>query len=177
MLAEKENKEMEIQKKQSSKTNWWKVSFLLLVVFLITGANIFGWLFLKNKNLAEITPTPTLSPLANVKVKTEVKKISSPTPVVDESELIKEAVFKKTGLDKTKAEVTISKNAGEFASGGIKEFEAVGGAWWIAAKTDDGWICVHTGQSNPSCQDIAPYNFPTSIAPECMDENNQVVIR
>jgi len=73
--------------------------------------------------------------------------------------------------------VTISENTGQFAKGGIKEYEAVGGAYWIAAKTNEGWVCVYDGQSQPTCEQIAPYNFPTDMVPECLDENGKVVER
>jgi len=100
---------------------------------------------------------------------------AAPTPTVDESGLIKQAVFKKTGLDATQAEVSINKNTGQHATGNIKEFEAVGGAYWLAAKTTEGWVCVYDGQSQPTCEQIAPYNFPKDMVPECLDENGQVV--
>jgi hypothetical protein len=107
-----------------------------------------------------------------VEIVTEV-----PQPTVDESALIKQAVYKKTGLDAVKAEVTINQNTGTHAKGNIKEFEAVGGAYWLAAKTDAGWICAYDGQSHPSCEQIAPYNFPKDMVPECLDKDNKVVAR
>jgi hypothetical protein len=102
---------------------------------------------------------------------------TSPVSITNEDDLIKTAVFKLTGLDKTKAEVTISKNSGQYAKGTIKEFEAVGGAYWIAAKTASGWVGVYAGQATPKCSQIAPYDFPKDMVPECLDENNKLIIR
>ena len=158
-----------IQEKQTG--NFWKTGFLTLLALLIIGANAFVWLFWGKGIIPQIknTPTPTPSP--------EIIQKATPTPTINESELIKQAVFKKTGLNETQAEVSINKNTGEFATGNIKEFEAVGGAYWLAAKTEDGWVCVYDGQAQPTCTQIAPYNFPKDMVPECLDKNGKVVKR
>jgi len=155
------------------KQNGWKIGFFTLLALLIIGANVFVWLFWGKGITLEINPTPTLSPTATIKVEPTV----TPTPIIDETEAIKEAVFNKTGLTENEALVTINENTGQFAKGGIKEYEAVGGAYWIAAKTNEGWVCVYDGQSQPTCEQIAPYNFPTDMVPECLDENGKVVER
>ena len=170
----------EQQEKSSAKNQNPLVIFLifLVVLGLLALAFFFGLKFRKTSPeeatptpTPEITTTPTIQPTATPEEET------TPTPTVDESELIKEAVFKKTGLDATKAEVSINKNTGQYATGNIKEFEAVGGAYWLAAKTNEGWVGVYDGQSQPTCEQIDPYNFPTDMVPECLDENGQVVKR
>lgn len=151
--------------------NFWKAGFFVLLAAIIIGANIFAWYFLvKSKEIAP-TPSPVSSPVVTI--------IPTPTPPVggDETSLIKQAIFKLTGLDATKAEVTINKNTGTHAKGNIKEFEAVGGAYWIAAKVGENWVGVYAGQANPTCAQIAPYNFPKDIVPECLDEMGNVVTR
>ena len=96
---------------------------------------------------------------------------------VDETELIKQAVYAKTGLNESQAQVTVNENIGSHAKGGIREYSAVGGAYWIAAKVGNEWIAVYDGQAQPSCELIAPYNFPTTMVPECLDSLGQVVTR
>jgi len=152
--------------------NWWKVGFFTLLILFIVGGSIFAWYFLV-KSKAPTSPTPMVT------IKPTVTLTPTPTPPVggDETLLIKQAVYKKTGLDETQAEVTINKNTGKHATGNIKEFEAVGGAYWLAAKTSSGWVCVYDGQSQPTCGQIAPYNFPKDMVPECLDENGKVVKR
>ena len=150
--------------------NSWKIGFFTLLAFLIIGANVFVWFFwgkgmILKTNLAP-SPTPT------IKVET-----TAPTPTVDETEAIKQAVFKKTGLSASQAEVSINKNTGQHATGNIKEFEAVGGAYWLAAKTPQGWVCVYDGQANPTCEQIAPYSFPKDMVQECLDTNGKVMKR
>ena len=154
------------------KTNWWKIGFLVLFALLIIGANIFAWYFFFKGKEQTLTPSPTPQPIETV-----IPILSSPTPKIDDESLIKEAIFKLTGLDATKAEVTINKNTGTHATGGIKEFEAVGGAYWIAAKTDSGWVGVYAGQATPKCSEIAPYNFPKDMVPECLDAANKLIKR
>ena len=147
--------------------NRWEVSFLGLLAILIILANIAAGYFLfrrpKGEPKVSLPLSPTLAP--------------SPFPTIDETTLIKQAVFSKTGLDETKAEITINQNTGQFAKGNIKEFEAVGGAYWLAAKTPTGWLCVYDGQANPSCSQIDPYNFPKDMVPECLDANGKVIKR
>ena len=148
----------------------------IIVIGLLALAFFFG---LKYRQIpGEVVPTPTPE-VTNVPSPqpTPTPEEAAPTPTVDESGLIKQAVFKKTGLDATQAEVSINKNTGQHATGNIKEFEAVGGAYWLAAKTTEGWVCVYDGQSQPTCEQIAPYNFPKDMVPECLDENGKVVKR
>jgi len=138
----------------------------IIVIGLLALAFFFG---LKYRQIpGEVVPSPQPTP---------TPEEAAPTPTVDESGLIKQAVFKKTGLDATQAEVSINKNTGQHATGNIKEFEAVGGAYWLAAKTTEGWVCVYDGQSQPTCEQIAPYNFPKDMVPECLDETGKVVKR
>ena len=148
------------------------VTFLIfiIVIGLLALAFFFGLKF-RATSPQEATPTPTPTP--TVKVESTI----TPIPTIDESEAIKEAVFNKTGLNASQAEISINKNTGQHATGNIKEFEAVGGAYWLAAKTDEGWVCVYDGQSQPTCEQIAPYNFPKDMVPECLDENGKVVKR
>lgn len=151
----------------------------IIVVGLLALAFFFGLKYRQIPDEVVPTPTPEVTnipspqPTPTIKVEPTI----TPTPTVDESELIKEAIFKKTGLDATKAEVTINKNTGQYATGNIKEFEAVGGAYWLAAKTDEGWVGVYDGQAQPTCEQIDIYNFPKDMVPECLDENGEVVKR
>ncbi|MFZ5365870.1 MAG: hypothetical protein ACOZBZ_01115 [Patescibacteria group bacterium] len=146
----------------------WKIGFFVLLFLLIIETNIFAW-YLYFKSRTPISPSASITPTLTV--------LPTPTPTIDETALIKQAVYKKTGLDQTKAEVTINKNTGKHATGNIKEYEAVGGAYWLAAKTATGWVCVYDGQANPKCSEIAPYNFPKDMVPECLDANGKVVKR
>ncbi len=151
--------------------NNWKIGFFTLLALLIIGVNIFVWLYWDGGTISKTSSTPTPTPT------TIVQPTVAPIPTVDEAEVIKQAIFKKTGLNASQAEISINKNTGQHATGNIKEFEAVGGAYWLAAKTTEGWVCVYDGQAHPTCAQIAPYNFPKGMVAECLDESGKVVAR
>lgn len=146
-----------------SKTSFQFISLSLIAV-LVIAANIAGgyWLFIKK-------PSPSASPNPS----------SSAVPVVtvDETELIKQAVYSYTGLNKTTAEININRNTGQHATGTIKEYEAVGGAYWLAARQPAGWIGVYAGQAQPECAKIEGYDFPKDMVPECLNSAGKVVKR
>ncbi len=153
--------------------NSWKTAFFILFIFILLGAvGVFAYLFgAKKLSLSEETATPT--PV--VALQLPPSPIPSPTP--NETDLITAAIYTLTELDETKAVVTISENTGTYAKGGIREFGAVGGAYWIAAKLGGEWDGVYAGQANPTCNEIAPYDFPTDMVPECLDGNGSTVTR
>lgn len=159
------------------------IAFLifLIVIGLLALAFFFGLKYRQTPGGVTPTPTPEItnapSPQPTPTPTAAITQETTPTPTIDETALIKQAVYKKTGLDESKAEVTINKNTGKYVTGGIKEFEAVGGAYWLAAKTNEGWIGVYDGQSLPTCAQIAPYNFPKDMVPECLDQNGKVIKR
>ncbi len=125
------------------------------------------------------TPCPGASPQPTLSASPvpSLTPTPSPIPSVDESDLIKQAVYAKTGLDKTKAEVTINTHTASHAKGNVKEFDAVGGAYWLATKTADHWLVVYDGQSTPLCSQIDPYSFPTSMASECLNSAGKLITR
>jgi hypothetical protein len=51
------------------------------------------------------------------------------------------------------------------------------GGYFLAAREADAWVIVYDGQATPSCAQIAPYDFPLDMVPECLDENNGLVVR
>ncbi len=153
--------------------NIWKTAFLILFIFVLLGAvGVFAYLLgAKKLSLPEkvVTPTPTTS------LQPSPSPILSPTQ--NETDLIKAAIYALTGLDEVKAEVIINQNTDTHAKGGIREYGAVGGAYWIAAKSDNEWVGVYAGQAHPTCNEIASYDFPTDMVPECLDASGKVVIR
>jgi len=45
--------------------------------------------------------------------------------------------------------------------------------YFLAVKINDSGMIPFMGQDVPLCADIEPYNFPTSIVPECWDSENK----
>lgn len=162
-------------------TNWWKISFLALLVFIIIGANVAVWFSLikdrsTNTESSIISPIPTSwqttvtpSPIPTLTL--------TPTPTVDDADLIKQAVLSKLKLNENQAVLTISQITDQYAKGNIRQIDAVSGGYFLAAKTQGTWVVVYDGQANPTCDQIAPYNFPQEMVPECLDTTGKVVQR
>ena len=156
----------------------WKIGFFTLLALVLIGANVFVWFFwgknLLFKESNQITPTP--NPEVTVKLTpTPTGKITSPA---EEEALIRKAVYEKSGTKESEYIIIINKNTGQHATGGIKpRQEDIGGAYWLAAKTENGWIGVYDGQAQPECTAINFYNFPKDMVPECLDKNGKVVKR
>ena len=87
-------------------------------------------------------------------------------------EAIKQALIQKNGWTNMNIDVTISKNDGTYASGGIKEKGSeTGGGYFFAVKDNGTWKIVADGNGTISCASLVPYpNYPTSMIPECFDE-------
>lgn len=150
----------------------WKIAFFAFLILIVTGLGGAGWLlFTKNK-------AATLPSSSELTIETrQTTSVPTPTPTVDEETLIRQAIYAKTGLDETKAEIQITQNTGAHAKGTIRELEAVGGAYWLAAKVEGDWVGVYDGQSHPTCAEIAPYNFPVDLVPQCLDAGGNITTR
>ena len=105
----------------------------------------------------------------------QTKKTGSPT--TDDAAAIKIAVSKKLGKTEGELEIQISKQTSKHAKGFISAKDETGGGYWLAAKTDSGWVIVYDGQATPNCGQVDPYEFPTDMVPECMDTSGDVVKR
>lgn len=69
--------------------------------------------------------------------------------------------------------VTINKNDGQYAGGGVKEKNAeVGGGYFFAVKDQGKWKIIADGNGTIDCAVLIPYpDYPTSLIPECFDMN------
>lgn len=95
----------------------------------------------------------------------------------DGTEAIQAALLEKTGIEAEKLELTVAQNTGTHAKGTLKHKDDVSGAYFIAAKVDSLWVIAYDGQAVPSCAEIASYNFPVDMVPECLDGENNLVVR
>lgn len=154
--------------------NSWKTAFwVLFTIIIISAVGAFAYFLGKGSfNFSKRTASPSPSPVS------QLQPPSTPTPVVDETESIKEAIYEMVGSDATEVNVTISENTGIHATGGVVDWNSeVGGGYWIAAKSGGEWIGVYGGQSHPTCSQIDPYNFPTDMLSECLDGLGKVITR
>ena len=180
----------------SHESKFYKIGFFILfALFMSALGGGITWYFLVAKekpadhtNPSQITPTVTISQITNVpsptfppSVPTEEEPVVIPTntPIPQKSDLeqIREAMAAKHNKPVSQTIVTISKNTGTYASGGVKFEGDVGGGWLLAAKSGGRWVIVDDGNGTMSCEVIAPYNFPSSIVPECVDKNGKLIKR
>jgi len=92
-----------------------------------------------------------------------------------------EQMFKELFADKYNKPIgditlTIDENTGTHANGGVKFAGEIGGAWWLMAKSGGDWVIVADGNGTVPCSAIEPYNFPTSMVPECWDEGTGTLV-
>jgi hypothetical protein len=66
---------------------------------------------------------------------------------------------------------TIMQDAGEHIMGYVP------GGYFLAAKINNGWQIVFSGNGTPYCSMVDVHNFPGYIVPECVDANGNLVYR
>ena len=156
-------------------------------IAIILGAVIIGLLVyfaLKTQKLGQVTPMATASPTATTIVveQSVASGVPSPTPspqfTEDDAKAIKAALSAKLGTSDDNLDVQITQKDAKHTKGNVKEKTSeVGGGYFLAAKTESGWVIVYDGQATPTCAQIAPYNFPSEMVPECLDSSGKVVAR
>lgn len=106
------------------------------------------------------TPKPTTTPLTEISINDQLTNFFANK-------------FNKPSEDMI---LTISKNTGTHASGGIKFQGEIAGGMWLAYKNaSNNWIVVFDGNGTIPCESVEPHNFPTSMVPECWDETNSQI--
>ena len=95
-----------------------------------------------------------------------------------DEELIIEALCLKNDWRPDDIIVTVQKNTGMFASGGVRETASeVGGGYWFAAKRGAAWEIVADGNGTIMCSSLAVYpDFPADMIPECYNEETGEMI-
>jgi len=193
-----ESKEKMAETAEVSRENkFYKIGFFILFgLFMCFLGGGITWYFLVVKakpadhvDSSQITPPPTvtISQITNVPSSTLPPSVPTEEPVViptntvvpqkSDLEQIREAMAAKHNKPIGQTTVTISKNTGTYASGGVKFEGDVGGGWLLAAKSGGKWVIVDDGNGTIDCEVIAPYNFPSSIVPECVDKNGKLIKR
>lgn len=86
-------------------------------------------------------------------------------PCLSDEEAIKQALVKKHSWDSEDIIVTVSKNDGQFARGGVKEKSSeVGGGMFLAANKNGIWEIVFDGNGAPDCNQLkVTYLFPKEL--------------
>lgn len=157
-----------------------KTTFLVIVLILLgigggyyLGANYK--LTLQPQNAISVTgmPTPTQSMEPPVTAGTQSAAIVSPT--IDETatllNAVKAGLVAEHGPDAANMTITVDKIVGDFAQGSAAA--TAGGGMWLAAKAGGAWKLAWDGNGTISCASVNPYNFPTTMVPECWNDATQ----
>lgn len=188
---EEKKEEKEEEKKEGKSLGIWKIIGAIVLVGIV-GLVVFGISHYRklSRDLENLISLNKLSQEELVKEEeaeevtpTEVEEEEAVPAEVEEEEealdeaFIKAAVLERVGLEEEEVEFTITTNTGTHAKGNIREVEAVGGGYWLAAKAEGEWVAVYDGQAHPTCEEIEPYDFPTDLVEECLDDEGNVVTR
>ncbi len=106
----------------------------------------------------------------------ECEKGQAKIDIESDTKLIAEALVKKDKIDLSEVKVKIIKDTGEFASGSILPLvEGIGGAYFFAAKVDDNWNIVASGNGIITCKSLELFpNFPSSMIPQCVNDDGEI---
>lgn len=148
-----------------------KTTFLVIILILL---GICGGYYLGANYKLTLQPQGAVSTTVSISTPTSTPEpqASPSAQAVDETAILTAAV--KTGLvaehgpDAANMTITVSKIQGNFAQGGASE--QGGGAMWLAAKVNGTWKLAWDGNGTISCTSVDPYNFPTSMVPECWND-------
>ena len=91
-------------------------------------------------------------------------------PLSDEA-AISAALAGKLGISIEEGQFAITEISSTHAKGNVSN------GYFLAAKQDGTWLIVYDGQANPPCRDIELNKFPSAMVPECLDENDQLIVR
>jgi hypothetical protein len=143
-------------------------SFLTCILFLLTACGTFevGLERASRSDITPVIPTPTMT----VEPTEEVIE-STPTPYNEDELFIRGALVDRLGVAVENLQFTITQNTGAHAMG------IVSNDYFIAAKDLGSWVILYDGQGTPYCLDVEPFQVPIEMVPECLDVNNNLVVR
>lgn len=154
-----------------------KIALAIVAAGIIIAIAIY-FTNLQRAPTVESSPVPTTVIQGLGTITSPLSSPLTPSPSVADETAIRMALAEKLGVDISTLDVTVSQKTDKVAKGNVREKASeVGGGYWLAAKADNEWIIVYDGQAAPTCTQIAPYNFPTDMVPECLDNNGKVVTR
>ena len=155
----------------------------LTVALLALGA--FGFWLLEKKvafksaSSKRITPTATAGTAKSIPIASPTISRTFPSPTVVQvsaENQLKQAFAQKYSKPAADVSLEINKNDGTHAQGVVKFNGEVGGGWFLGYNNNGNWIIVADGNGTVPCAAIKPYNFPTSMVPECWDKNTNSLI-
>lgn len=100
----------------------------------------------------------------------------SPSPEVDDEQLLKQAFGDKYDRPASDANVSISEKDGNYVKGGVGFEGEMGGGWFLAYFENGEYTIVADGNGTVPCTPVERYNFPTDMVPECYRESDGTLV-
>lgn len=72
--------------------------------------------------------------------------------------------------------VTITKREGDYLTGSVEFAGDASGGYVLAAKINGAWEIVFDGNGTWTCSAVDVVDFPSTLAPECWDEDTMTVV-
>lgn len=117
--------------------------------------------------------------MAELEEKLEEESFDTPTPqatstaqVASDEEKIQKAMAEHRSKSVSATSIAVSQTSGSYATGTVSFDGEMSGGWFLAVKTDDNdWKIVSDGNGTVACGDIADFDFPQDMVPQCWDES------
>jgi len=150
----------------------FKIIAILAAVMIFTACGTFE-IGIENNLTTESgdAATQALDPGPTDEISDPAETETALTPDMSDEQMVTLAVAEHFDQPADQMDITVTEISGIYAYGYLEN------GYFIAVKQDNAWQFVHGGQTNPYCRDIEAYDFPIDMVPECMDDNNQVVVR
>ena len=151
----------------------WKTTVLVVALIGAVGWGMYWWGRASGRpaDMPLTTPAPAVPEAVTSSVTpTPLTTLPPSVPTVSDEELIRQAIAAKHSKPVADTTVTVSKKTALYAQGGVRFAGEVAGGWFLAAKRGGSWTIAADGNGTVNCSDIAAYDFPTDMVPECWDE-------
>ncbi len=100
----------------------------------------------------------------------------SPSPEIDDEQLLKQAFGEKYDRPASDANVSISEKDGNYVKGGVGFEGEMGGGWFLAYYEEGEYTIVADGNGTVPCTPVERYAFPTDMVPECYRESDGTLV-
>jgi len=141
----------------------------------VTPAEALATQPIEDTSMEEIhQPTPAMVATTEIQPTEQLVQDASPEEtdqLDDDASALRRTLAARFGVSPDEIVFVITEQTEEHATGGLP------GGYFLAAREEGTWVIVYDGQATPSCAEIAPYNFPGDMVPECLDAENNLVVR
>jgi hypothetical protein len=145
------------------------LSLVIILIIFLVGCGTFE-IGIESNTLPEAIPPTIEIPVDTATMPQPTEEPTAPPEQSDETAILA-ALADKLDIQMEDVPFAITENTGRHVKGNVSN------GYFLAAKQDGMWVIIYDGQANPPCLDIDLNEFPLEMVPECLDDNNNLVIR